>query len=84
MKPNKITHYTSQGLDFAYEYRSFEYSREFKKMLRERGLKISVLIDNFLDRGINKISCEDNHYIYELRFKVNKIFHGKLKKESNE
>lgn len=84
MKPNKITYYTGRGLDFTYEYRSFEYSREFKKMLKEYGLKVTKIIDNYLDKDIDKISWEDKYYIYELRFKYNKIYQGKLKKESYE
>ena len=84
MNLNKIAYYTGQGLDFKYEYRSFEYSREFKKMLKEYGLKATKIIDNYIDRGIDKISWEDKYYIYELRFKYNTIYQGKLKKESYE
>ena len=49
-------------------------------MLKEYGSKVTKIIDNFLDRGIDKISWEDKYYIYELCFEYNKIYQGKLKK----
>lgn len=68
MKVKKVPYFDGKKLDFTYEYRGFEYSKEFKKMLKEYGLKVSKLIDNYLDKDICTISLEDTRCIKELNF----------------
>lgn len=80
MKPTKITYYTGKKLDFTYEYRGFKYSREFKKFFKDYGLKISKIIDNYLDKNISKILFEDKHYTTEILFKNNHIIIEQLLK----
>ena len=36
-------------------YRQFKYTKEFKKMLKENGLNIKYVINNYLDSGIDEI-----------------------------
>lgn len=44
-------------------YRQFRYSKEFKKMLKENGLNIKYVINNYLDSGVDEIifkkSCKE-------------------------
>ena len=82
MKPTKITFYNGKKLDFTYEYRGFKYSREVKKFFKDYGLKISKIIDNYLDKDISKILFEDKYYIMEMLFKNNQIYPCKIKKET--
>lgn len=55
-------------------------------MLKEYGIKVKRLIDNFLDKDIYRVTIEDAYYIRELTFKhINNeltIVHGKIKKEN--
>lgn len=55
-------------MTFTYEYRGFKYSKEAKKCFKEYGLKISKIIDNYIDKGIYKISIEDKYFVIELNF----------------
>lgn len=86
MKETKIPYFDGKKLTYTYEYRGFKYSKEFKKMLKEYGLKIKRLIDNFLDKDIYKVTFEDQFYLNVLDFKyINNeltIVQGKIKKES--
>lgn len=68
MKAKKIPYFDGKILTFNYEYRGFKYSKEFKKMLKEYGLKVTKIIDNYLDKDIYKITHEDTYYIKELNF----------------
>ena len=52
MKAKKIPYFDGKILTFNYEYRGFKYSKEFKKMLKEYGLKVTKLIDNYVDNDI--------------------------------
>ena len=82
MKPTKTTYYTGNKLDFTYEYRGFKYSREVKKFFKDYGLKISKIIDNYLDKDISKILFEDKYYTIEFLLKNNQIHTSTLKKET--
>lgn len=86
MKVKKIQYFDGKELSFNYEYRNFKYTKEFKKILKEYGIKVKRLIDNFLDKDIYRVTIEDAYYIRELTFKhINNeltIVQGKIKKES--
>lgn len=85
MKVKKVPYFTGKKLIFTYEYRGLKYSKEFKIMLKEYGIKVKRLIDNFLDKDIYRVTIEDAYYIRELTFKhINNelaIVQGKIKKE---
>lgn len=86
MKVKKIPYFDGKKLTYTYEYRGFKYSKEFKKMLKEYGLNIKKLIDNYFDKDIYQITVEDTYYLKVLTFKyINNeltIAQGKLKKET--
>ena len=69
MKAKKVPYFDGKKLIYTYEYRGFSYSKEFKKMLKEYGLKVTKLIDNYLDNDIYEISFEDTYYFTVLTFK---------------
>lgn len=64
MKPIKNYYYKGKKwVVSTYEYRGFKYSKEYKKdMLNFLGLKISKVIDNYHDKGIDKIIFEDKNH----------------------
>lgn len=68
MKPTKVLYYDGEKLIYTYEYRGFKYTKEFKKMLKEYGLKVTKLIDNYLDKKIYKITFEDEENIHIMEF----------------
>lgn len=86
MKPKKVPYFDGKKLVFNYEYRGFKYSKEFKKMLKENGLNIKKLIDNYFDKDIYKITVEDTYYLRVLTFKyINNelnVVQGRIKKET--
>ena len=51
-----------------YEYRGFKYTEEFRKSIKNAGLRIKICIDNFLDFDINKIILESRTKIQTMSF----------------
>ena len=51
-----------------YEYRGFKYTEEFKKTIKIAGLRLKIIIDNFLDLGIDKIILESKFKIQTMHF----------------
>lgn len=51
-----------------YEYRGFKYTEEFRKSIKNAGLRIKIIIDNFLDFDINKIILESKIQTQTLKF----------------
>lgn len=51
-----------------YEYRGFKYTEEFRKSIKNAGLRIKIIIDNFLDFDINKIILESRTKIQTMKF----------------
>lgn len=51
-----------------YEYRGFKYTEEFKKSIKNAGLRMKIIIDNFLDFDINKIILESKTQTQTLKF----------------
>lgn len=88
MKVKKVPYFDGKKLIFTYEYRGLKYSKEVKMILKEYGLKVKKLIDNYFDKDIYQITIEDTHYLKVLTFKhINNeltITQGKIKKETFE
>jgi hypothetical protein len=86
MKPKKVPYFDGKKLIYTYEYRGLSYSKEFKKMLKEYGLKVKKLIDNYFDKDIYQITVEDTYYIREVTFKyINNeltVVQGRIKKDT--
>lgn len=51
------------------EYRGFSYTKEFKKdLMKFWGIKVKILIDNYLDKNVSKISFNSDKEISNLEF----------------
>lgn len=61
-----------------YEYRCFKYTKQFKKMLKQRGFKFKVLIDNFLDNDVSTITYSDSTTLVHLQFIKGELEHSCL------
>lgn len=79
IKPRKIDHFDGKNFTYIYEYRGFKYTKEYKKMLKNYGFKISVLIDNYLDNSINNISFNCNNFKLTIEFYNYEILEHKVK-----
>lgn len=67
MQSNKI--FSEKLNDYGvYEYRGFKYTEEFRKSIKNAGLRIKIIIDNFLDFDINKIILESKTKTQTMKF----------------
>ena len=84
MKPTKELYYDGEKLIYTYEYRGFKYTKEYKKNLKSVwGLKLTKIIDDYLDKKIYKITFEDEEYMHVIEFRHNQeytILNSKSKK----
>ena len=56
-------------IDNIKEYRGFSYTKEFKKgLMKSCGIKVKILIDNYLDENISKISFISDTEITNFEF----------------
>lgn len=86
MKVKKIPYFDGKKVNYNYEYRGLSYSNEVKKMLKEYGLKVKKLIDNYFDKDIYQITVEDTYYLKVLTFKyINNgltVLQNRIKKDT--